>query len=145
MTPRRPGTQSFNIRLNALDFKDFQDRVSLPITVLPNVTFHKTLLDRFIDTFKEQVANNPRYETQQVDNILQFCFDLSSVRFLKAKYFYFFEFFFIYVGNGAVHWLYANFVERKIDEALRGRSRLSRSECLCYVLLSADVVHRLRG
>ncbi|XP_043269386.1 E3 ubiquitin-protein ligase TM129 [Venturia canescens] len=65
VTPRRPGTEKFNIRLNALDFKDLQDRVSRPITVLPNVTFHKTLLDRFIDTFKEQVEQNSRYRTEQ--------------------------------------------------------------------------------
>lgn len=64
--PRRPGTEKFNIRLNALDFKDLQDRVSRPITVLPHVTFHKTLLDRFIDTFKEQVEQNSRYHTEQV-------------------------------------------------------------------------------
>ncbi|XP_046743391.1 E3 ubiquitin-protein ligase TM129 isoform X2 [Diprion similis] len=63
--PTRPRSRSFNIRLNALDFKDLQDKVSRPIVVLQNVTFHRTLLDRFIDTFKEQVAQNPHYETAQ--------------------------------------------------------------------------------
>ena len=69
VTPTRPGTKSFNIRLNALDFKDLQDKVTRPITVLENVVFHRTLLDRFIDTFKEQIAQNPEYETGQVTNI----------------------------------------------------------------------------
>ena len=59
--PTRIGAQSFNIRLNALDFKDLQDKVSRPITVLENVTFHRTVLDRFIDTFKEEVAKNHYY------------------------------------------------------------------------------------
>ncbi|XP_033209594.1 E3 ubiquitin-protein ligase TM129 [Belonocnema kinseyi] len=63
--PTRIGAQSFTIRLNALDFKDLQDKVSRPITVLENVTFHRTVLDRFIDTFKEEVAKNPYYETAQ--------------------------------------------------------------------------------
>lgn len=63
--PTRMGAQSFEIRLNALDFKDLQDKVTRPITVLQNITFHKTLLDRFIDTFKEQVKVNPVYVTVQ--------------------------------------------------------------------------------
>ncbi|XP_024941675.1 E3 ubiquitin-protein ligase TM129 [Cephus cinctus] len=63
--PTRTGAETFNIRLNALDFKDLQDKVSRPITVLQNVTFHRTLLDRFIDTFKQQVSENPYYETVQ--------------------------------------------------------------------------------
>ncbi|XP_066586221.1 E3 ubiquitin-protein ligase TM129 isoform X2 [Prorops nasuta] len=63
--PTRAGAQSFDLRLNALDFKDLQDKVSRPITVLQNVTFHKTLLDRFIDTFKETVEGNPYYDIEQ--------------------------------------------------------------------------------
>jgi len=54
------------VRLNALDFRDLQDKVSRPITVLQNVTFHRTLTDRFLDAFREQVAENPVYETSQV-------------------------------------------------------------------------------
>ncbi|XP_015431931.1 PREDICTED: E3 ubiquitin-protein ligase TM129 [Dufourea novaeangliae] len=59
----RTGSQSFDIRLNALDFKNLQDKVLCPITILQNVTFHKTLLDRFIDNFKEQIEENPLYES----------------------------------------------------------------------------------
>lgn len=66
MKPTRSGAESFNIRLNALDFKDLQDRVARPITILQNVTFHKTLNERFIDAFKEVVEQNPRYSTAQV-------------------------------------------------------------------------------
>jgi hypothetical protein len=57
---------SYVVRLNALDFRDLQDKVSHPITVLQNVTFHHTLTDRFLDAFREQVAENPVYETSQV-------------------------------------------------------------------------------
>ncbi|XP_054002448.1 E3 ubiquitin-protein ligase TM129 isoform X1 [Hylaeus anthracinus] len=63
--PTRIGAQSFDIRLNALDFKNLQDKVSRPITILQDITFHKTLLDRFIDNFKEQVEKNPLYETAE--------------------------------------------------------------------------------
>lgn len=66
MTPTRSGAKSFDIRLNALDFKDLQDKITRPIIILSNVKFHKTLLDRFVDTFKEQVAKNRQFETSQV-------------------------------------------------------------------------------
>nr|CAD7431984.1 unnamed protein product [Timema monikensis] len=61
-----PNTKSFNIRLNALDFKDLQDKVNRPINVLQNITFHRTLTDRFLDAFKEQVGQNVLHETSQV-------------------------------------------------------------------------------
>jgi len=64
----RAMAQEFDIRLNALDFKDLQDKVSRPIAVLHNITFHRTLLDRFIDVFKEEVNKNPFYDTTEVSN-----------------------------------------------------------------------------
>lgn len=66
--PTRPMAEAFDIRLNALDFKDLQDKVSRPIIILQNITFHRTLLDRFIDTFKEEVNRNPLYDTTQVSS-----------------------------------------------------------------------------
>lgn len=68
--PTRPGIREFNIRINALDFKDLQDRINRPITILSTVKFHRTVLDRFVDVFKEQVSQNPRYRpdpTQPID------------------------------------------------------------------------------
>ncbi|XP_078045362.1 E3 ubiquitin-protein ligase TM129 [Augochlora pura] len=60
--PTRTGAKPFDIRINALNFKNLQDKVSSPIAILQNIQFHKTLLDRFIDNFKEQVQENPTYE-----------------------------------------------------------------------------------
>ncbi|PNF26731.1 hypothetical protein B7P43_G01628 [Cryptotermes secundus] len=48
-----------------MDFRDFEDKVSCPITVLQNVTFHRTLLDRFLVAFQEQVAKNAVYVTTE--------------------------------------------------------------------------------
>ena len=59
--PTRTGSQPFDVRLNVFDFKNLQDKVSRPITILQNITFHKTLLDKFIDNFKEHVQENPHY------------------------------------------------------------------------------------
>jgi hypothetical protein len=56
----------YSARLNAMDFRDLEDKVSCPITVLQNVTFHRTLLDRFLVAFQEQVSRNAIYVTTEV-------------------------------------------------------------------------------
>lgn len=62
----RPNVEPFTIRINGLDFKDLQDRIARTITVLPTVKFHQTLLDQFVDAFKDAVKTNPVYSTDQV-------------------------------------------------------------------------------
>lgn len=62
----RSGAKPFTVRINALDFRDFQDRVARRISILPGVKFHKTLIDQFIDAFKETIKNNQTYVTDQV-------------------------------------------------------------------------------
>jgi len=73
---------NYFVRLNALDFRDLQDKVIRPITVLQNVTFHRTLTDRFLDAFRGQVAENPVYETSQVSCNSA---NVYEVYFLKAS------------------------------------------------------------
>ncbi|GLH05941.1 Uncharacterized protein GBIM_11482 [Gryllus bimaculatus] len=63
--PTRAGVKGFTIRLDALDFRDLQDKLSRPIVVLQNVTFHRTVIDRFLEAFREQVADNPVYRTNE--------------------------------------------------------------------------------
>ncbi|CAG9859396.1 unnamed protein product [Phyllotreta striolata] len=62
----RQGVEPFIIRINAGDFKDLSDRVTRNITILPNVKFHKNVIEQFIDVFKETVKCNPRYENNEV-------------------------------------------------------------------------------
>lgn len=68
----RNNVQPFIIRLNARDFRDLQDRVARPITISSNVTFYTTLIDKFVETFKAIVAENPKYTTTQVCNCSSF-------------------------------------------------------------------------
>ncbi|XP_032662636.1 transmembrane protein 129 [Odontomachus brunneus] len=63
--PMRTNAEAFEIRLNALDFKELQNKVKRSIVIPQNITFHKTLLDRFISAFKEQANKNPVYNTTQ--------------------------------------------------------------------------------
>jgi hypothetical protein len=59
--PVRNGVKSFTIRINSLDFKDLQDRINRPITILSSVRFHTSIMDRFIDVFNTEIENNPKY------------------------------------------------------------------------------------
>ncbi|RZC42943.1 transmembrane protein 129, partial [Asbolus verrucosus] len=61
----RQNVGSFTIRINAADFKDLEDRIARDITILPNVKFHKSITEQFIDVFKETIKNNVRYETTE--------------------------------------------------------------------------------
>ncbi|CAK9824101.1 E3 ubiquitin-protein ligase TM129 [Anthophora retusa] len=80
----RIGAQPFDIRLNALNFTNLQEKVSRPITILQNITFHKTLLDKFIDSFKEQVQENPYYEcAEEVSQCIGCMQALSNVKLHK--------------------------------------------------------------
>lgn len=64
--PTRAGVNEFIIRINALDFKTLQDRMLRPITILDGVQFNKTVIDRFIDVFKQQIRLNPVYLSNEV-------------------------------------------------------------------------------
>lgn len=59
--PTRSGVKSFKIRINSLDFRDLQDRINRPITVLSSVSFHTTIIDRFVQVFNQEIKNNPQY------------------------------------------------------------------------------------
>lgn len=62
----RTGVNEFIIRINALDFKSLQDRMLRPITILSGVNFNKSVIDRFIEVFKEQISTNPKYKCSEV-------------------------------------------------------------------------------
>ncbi|EZA52281.1 hypothetical protein X777_08951 [Ooceraea biroi] len=80
----RAMTQGFDIRLNALTFEDLQDKVSRPIIVSQNITFHKTMLDLFIDTFKKEVDKNPFYETvQELERCIGCMQAFSNIKLMK--------------------------------------------------------------
>lgn len=81
--PTRPGVTEFIIRINALDFKTLQDRMLRPITILDGVTFNKTVIDRFIEVFKQQIQLNPKYTTEEVSILLMSRHEFSfSTRFI---------------------------------------------------------------
>lgn len=64
--------REFKIRLNAVDFTDLQDRLHRPITILNGVDFKRSVLEHFIEAFKELVALNGTYDTDQVRFLIYF-------------------------------------------------------------------------
>lgn len=62
----RRGIEPFIIRINANDFKDLKDRVARIITIMPNVKFHQSIIEQFVDVFKDTIKRNPSYEYIQV-------------------------------------------------------------------------------
>ncbi|KAF4533133.1 hypothetical protein B566_EDAN007944 [Ephemera danica] len=61
----RRGISPFQLRLNAFHFKDLQDKILQPIANIGNVTFPRTLSDRFLEAFQEQVEKNIVYTTNE--------------------------------------------------------------------------------
>jgi len=57
----RKEVPSFNIRLNSLEYIDFKEKLKAPIRNAQSIRIHQTLSDRFVDAFKAQVFENPRY------------------------------------------------------------------------------------
>ncbi|XP_030749870.1 E3 ubiquitin-protein ligase TM129 [Sitophilus oryzae] len=55
--------EPFIIRINAAHFKDLEDRLARSINVLPNVKFHKSIVEQFLDVFKDTISKNPKYTT----------------------------------------------------------------------------------
>lgn len=56
---RRPEVAPFSFRLNSLEYQNLQDKLSATIENVQNVQVYKTVSERFVDVFKEQVAQNP--------------------------------------------------------------------------------------
>ncbi|XP_022204166.2 transmembrane protein 129 [Nilaparvata lugens] len=54
----RRNAENFFIRCNALDFKDLEEKIRRPITILPDVTFHRSRTDLFLEVFRNAVAQN---------------------------------------------------------------------------------------
>lgn len=65
VTTTRRNIDSFIIRLNSADFQDLQDRVSRSIVIPSNINVHKTVIEKFVDTFKDFIKLNPVYKNEQ--------------------------------------------------------------------------------
>jgi len=61
---RRRRVEPFLFRLNSLEFQTLQDRVQ-PITNSGNFQIFKSVSDRFVDVFKDEVVRNPKIQAEE--------------------------------------------------------------------------------
>ena len=60
---RRPNAESFRFRLNSLEYQNLQDKLQGPIENIRNIQIFKTVSERFVEVFREEVARNPRSQS----------------------------------------------------------------------------------
>ncbi|KAB0794453.1 hypothetical protein PPYR_11293 [Photinus pyralis] len=81
----RDNVPPFKIRVNTADFRDLQDRLARPITITPDILVHKSLMDKFVDTFREVVQDNPVYSTEEeLDNCIGCMQKTANVKLQKV-------------------------------------------------------------
>ena len=54
------------LRLNSLEYQNLQDKVRGPIQNLENIHIYKSVVERFIEVFREEVEKNPRTTVNEV-------------------------------------------------------------------------------
>ncbi len=64
-------TPEFRFRLNALDYQNLKDKIGAPILNVNGVRIAKSVGERFVEVFREQVAKNPK--ATSVDDEDDFC------------------------------------------------------------------------
>merc|ERR1711915_657501 len=57
---RKPGVANFQFRLNSLEYQNLQTKLAGQIENLRNIQIYKTVSERFVDVFKQQVLQNER-------------------------------------------------------------------------------------
>lgn len=83
----RPGIKSFFIRCNTSDFHALQNKVQRPIAILEGIVFHKTLTEKFLEVFEENVQRNPPYmlpNEEQLDSCIGCMIAEPSVKLVKC-------------------------------------------------------------
>lgn len=60
---RRLNAESFRFRLNSLEYQNLQDKLQGPIENIRNIQIFKTVSERFVEVFREEVARNPRSQS----------------------------------------------------------------------------------
>ena len=79
---------STTYRLNALEYQNLQDKVRGPIRNIENVQIYKSVSERFVEVFREQIQQNPRATVNEV-RLIAFCLRTNVNRKWKRDRFHF--------------------------------------------------------
>ena len=58
------------LRLNSLEYQNLQDKVRGPIQNIENIHIYKSITERFVEVFKEEVEKNPRTTVDEVRKLI---------------------------------------------------------------------------
>lgn len=61
----KPNCESFSFRLNSLEYQNLQDKLTRQIQNIQNIQIFKTVGDRFVEVFREAVAQNPKAPAEE--------------------------------------------------------------------------------
>ncbi|ESO98998.1 hypothetical protein LOTGIDRAFT_205320 [Lottia gigantea] len=81
-----PKLKPFHIRLNALEYGDLKEKLTLPIRNVRSIVIRQSLSDQFLEEFRNQVKENPKYRLPQdteVENCIGCMVKPSNVKLRK--------------------------------------------------------------
>merc|ERR550519_1797343 len=85
VTNRRPEIASFTFRLNSLEYQNLQDKVTATIDNVENILVYKTVSERFVEVFKEQISENPTVRvTEELEPCIGCMAQTANVRIQRA-------------------------------------------------------------
>jgi hypothetical protein len=73
---RKPNVPPYYFRLNSTEFQNLQDKVKVSIQNFRNIHIYKTVTERFVDAFKEEIEKNP---VTRVTDELESCIGCMAV------------------------------------------------------------------
>ena len=85
MTNRRPEISSFTIRVNALEYKNLQDKIRGSIQNVENITIFRTVSERFVEVFRETVAENASVAvTEELEPCIGCMVNTANVKLVRS-------------------------------------------------------------
>lgn len=78
--------EKINVYLNALEYKDFKEKIANQIEEPSNINIKQTIHDRFLDVFKQEISKNKTYECRQdqVDMCIGCMKQLANMKLVKS-------------------------------------------------------------
>ena len=76
---------SYNIRLNSLEYQNFQDKINSSIENVQNVEIFKTVSEKFIEVFRETIKENPMEEvTDELEPCIGCMINTANVKLVRS-------------------------------------------------------------
>ena len=82
---RRQHIPSYNIRLNALEYQNFQDKISGSVENVENIQIFKTVSERFVEVFRETITENPSVAvTEELESCIGCMVNTANITLVRS-------------------------------------------------------------